>query len=81
MGVLCVENGAFGMSYFCGKGALNLQFVICEAIPALKHLRWLPIEQRILFKVLLLAFKAMHDKSLTYMTKMLVTDTLLILCQ
>ena len=40
--------------------------------PTLKSLHWLPVEQRIMFKVLLITFKALNDKAPSYIKDMLV---------
>ena len=48
----------------------------CDHItPTLKRLHWLPTEQRVVFKVLLLAFKAMNDKGPDYLKELLVSYT------
>ena len=39
--------------------------------PALRDLHWLPIEKRILYKVLLLVFKSMHGKGPAYLAELL----------
>ena len=39
--------------------------------PVLKNLHWLPVKQRITFKILLLTYKALHDKAPQYVTNML----------
>ena len=39
----------------------------CDHItPILLHLHWLPVSERIKFKILLLTFKALHQQSPTY---------------
>ena len=43
--------------------------------PALKSLHWLPIEQRIHYKILLLTFKAMHRSAPEYISDLLVRYT------
>ena len=43
--------------------------------PTLIDLHWLPIEQRIEFKILLLTFKALHGKSPAYIKDMIVVDS------
>ena len=40
--------------------------------PVLKKLHWLPIEQRIVYKVLLLVYKALHDQAPQYLKELLV---------
>ena len=35
--------------------------------PILRELHWLPVEQRIIFKVILLTFKSTHDMAPTYL--------------
>jgi hypothetical protein len=39
--------------------------------PTLKQFHWLPVEQRILFKVLLLTFKSLHDQGPMYLKELL----------
>ena len=39
--------------------------------PTLMQLHWLPVEQRVLFKVLLLVYKALHDKGPLYLKELL----------
>ena len=41
--------------------------------PLLKELHWLPVEQRIVFKILLLTFKALHNLSPSYIRDLLQT--------
>jgi len=41
--------------------------------PLLKELHWLPVEQRIVFKILLLTFKAVHNLSPSYIRDLLQT--------
>ena len=36
--------------------------------PALRKLHWLPVESRIIFKVILIAFKTLYGLSLTYLS-------------
>lgn len=43
--------------------------------PVLQSLHWLPIEQRIIYKVVLLTFKALHHMSPNYIEDMLVPYT------
>ena len=38
--------------------------------PALKELHWLPVQQRIEFKILLLTYKALNNMALSYITSM-----------
>ena len=40
--------------------------------PALTHLHWLPVEKRILFKLLLLVYKSLHGKGPEYLAELLV---------
>ena len=40
--------------------------------PVLKELHWLPIEQRITFKVLLLTFKALNNLAPPYLSQLIV---------
>ncbi len=37
-----------------------------DSSPLLKSLHWLPVKERILFKILLFVFKAFHDQTPTY---------------
>ena len=39
--------------------------------PGLIQLHWLPVQERILFKVLLLAYKALHDSGPAYLKELL----------
>ena len=39
--------------------------------PVLKSLHWLPVEQRVTFKLLLLTFKALHDLAPSYLSELL----------
>ena len=39
--------------------------------PVLKDLHWLPVEQRIEYRVLLLTYKALHGKALSYISQLL----------
>jgi hypothetical protein len=43
--------------------------------PTLKVMHWLPIEQRILFKLLLLTFKSLHDQGPSYLKELLIPYT------
>ena len=43
--------------------------------PALMELHWLPVEQRVVFKVLLLVYKALHDQGPDYLKELLQTYT------
>ena len=42
-------------------------------IPLLEELRWLPVEQRIVFKILLLTFKSLKDLGPNYIRDLLQT--------
>ena len=39
--------------------------------PLLLNLHWLPVEQRIIFKIALVAFKALHDAAPSYTMELL----------
>ena len=39
------------------------------------ELHWLPIEQRINFKILLITFKALHNQAPTYLTDYLLSTS------
>ena len=39
--------------------------------PVLKTLHWLPVHQRIVYKILLLTFKILHDLAPSYLTELL----------
>ena len=39
--------------------------------PLLIELHWLPVRQRIVFKILLYTFKALHGATLTYLTELI----------
>ena len=43
--------------------------------PSLQRLHWLPIEERIIFKILLLTYKCLHGKGPTYLQDLLVPYT------
>ena len=43
--------------------------------PVLKDLYWLPVEQRIEYKVLLLTYKSLHCKALTYISQLMSLHT------
>ena len=47
----------------------------CHVTSILIGLHWLPVEQRILFKVLLLTFKALHGKAPSYLKDLLLPYT------
>ena len=42
-------------------------------MPLLRELRWLPIQQRIEFKILLITFKALNNQAPTYLTDLLIS--------
>ena len=42
----------------------------CHITPLLRALHWLPVAYRIVFKVLLLTFKAIHKLALTYISEL-----------
>ena len=50
---------------------LSFQHKFHHITPVLKDLHWLPVEQRIEFKVLLLTYKAFHDKVPVYLPHLL----------
>ena len=39
--------------------------------PLLLNLHWLPVEQRIIFKIALVTFKALHDAAPNYITELI----------
>ena len=43
----------------------------CHTTPALRQFHWLPIVKRILFKILLLSFKAIHGLSPPYISELI----------
>ena len=43
--------------------------------PLLRELHWLPIQQRIEFKILLITFKALNKQAPTYLTDLLISHT------
>jgi hypothetical protein len=43
----------------------------CHITPILKELHWLPVKQRIVFKILLTVFKALNELAPTYLVEML----------
>ena len=60
----CVLHAAARLTSRCGKHD--------HITPILKELHWLPIQQRILFKVLVLVYKALHDLAPPYIKSLLV---------
>ena len=44
-------------------------------MPLLRELQWLPIQQRIEFKILLITFKALNKQAPTYLTDLLISYT------
>ena len=59
-----VQNAAARML----MGACKYQ----EATPLLQRLHWLPIEYRIIFKILLLAYKSLNDEGPVYLKELLI---------
>lgn len=47
----------------------------CHVTPLLQQLHWLPIEQRIKYKILLLVFKCLHNKAPVYLSSLLTIYT------
>ena len=43
----------------------------CHITPLLKTLHWLPVKQRIIFKILLIVYKAMHGQAPSYIIELL----------
>ena len=43
----------------------------CHITPLLKNLHWLPIRQRIAFKILLIVYKALYDQAPCYISELL----------
>ena len=43
----------------------------CHVTPLLKSLHWLPVKYRIIFKVLLITFKAIHDLTPVYISELI----------
>ena len=43
----------------------------CHVTPLLKSLHWLPVKYRIIFKVLLITFKAMHGLAPVYISELI----------
>ena len=50
---------------------LSLRRKFDHITPVLKDLHWLPVEQRIEYKVLLLTYKALHGKTPAYISQLL----------
>ena len=50
---------------------LSLRRKVDHITPVLKDLHWLPVEQRIEYKVLLLIYKALHGKAPAYISQLL----------
>ena len=44
----------------------------CYVTPLLKSLHWLPVKYRIIFKVLLITFKAIHGLSTVYISELIL---------
>ena len=59
---LCQNNAAW---------MLSLRRKFDHITPVLKDLHWLPVEQRIEYKVLLLTYKALHGKAPAYISQLL----------
>ena len=48
----------------------------CHITPLLKSLHWLPVKYRIVFKIILITFKAIHGLALAYISELIsVRDT------
>jgi hypothetical protein len=58
-----VQNGAARLVFQAGK--------FDHVTPLFRSLHWLPVEQRIHFKILLLAYKALHHQAPGYITDLL----------
>ena len=43
----------------------------CHVTPLLKSLHWLPVKYRIIFKVLLITFKAIHGLAVVYISELI----------
>ena len=65
--------------YNCSRMLQHRLFHILKSTehvtPLLIQLHWLPVSQRITFKILLLTFKALHNVSPPYLTDLLPTYT------
>lgn len=60
------------------NGAARLIFIAskyCHITPLLFKLHWLPIRQRILFKILLITFKAVHELAPNYILELIKLKT------
>ena len=73
-----LPNGAKGYNIsqlqLCHNNAarmLSLRRKFDHITPVLKDLHWLPVEQRIEYKVLLLTYKALHGKAPAYISQLL----------
>ena len=65
-------------NYLCQNNAawvLSLHRKFDHITPVLKDLHWLPVEQRIKYKVLLLTYKALHGKAPAYISQLLSVYT------
>ena len=47
----------------------------CHISPVLRELHWLPVEQRVVFKILLLTYRALHGMAPVYLQDLLVPYT------
>ena len=63
----CIQN--------CAARLVTGQPKFAHVTPILKELHWLPIEQRVAFKVLLLAYKGLNGLAPKYISDMLVRYT------
>jgi hypothetical protein len=47
----------------------------CHITPLLQDLHWLPVKIRIMFKILLLTLKALHQLALSYLSELITITT------
>ena len=50
---------------------VQLPTAVCTS-PALQELHWLPVDQRVIFKVLLITYKALNDLAPVYISNLLL---------
>ena len=62
-----IQNIAARITSRCSKS--------CHITPVLKDLHWLPVKQRIIFKILLLTYRALHGNAPAYLSELLTPYT------
>ena len=59
-----IQNACVRLIYHCSR--------FCHITPFLKELHWLPVRQRINYKILLLTFKALHHLAPPYLSNLII---------